>query len=66
VLDYIERFYNPTRYHSTLDYLSPMDFERQTVVTYRVSAKPGATPITSFYNTRVRLLLNKLRGARKL
>jgi putative transposase len=29
VFDYIERFYNPTRRHSTLGYLSPMDFERQ-------------------------------------
>ena len=27
--DYIERFYNPTRRHSTLGYLSPMDFEKQ-------------------------------------
>ena len=27
--DYIERFYNPTRRHSTLGYLSPIDFERQ-------------------------------------
>jgi putative transposase len=29
VLDYIERFYNPTRRHSTLGYLSPIDFEKQ-------------------------------------
>jgi putative transposase len=29
VFDYIERFYNPTRWHSTLGYLSPIDFERQ-------------------------------------
>ncbi|MET3438991.1 transposase InsO family protein [Sphingomonas sp. 1185] len=29
VFDYIERFYNPTRCHSTLGYLSLMDFERQ-------------------------------------
>ena len=29
VFDYIERFYNPTRRHSTLGYLSPADFERQ-------------------------------------
>ncbi|EGY01068.1 transposase [Nitrospirillum viridazoti Y2] len=28
VFDYIERFYNPTRGHSTLGYLSPVDFER--------------------------------------
>jgi len=30
VFDYIERFYNPTRRHSTLGYLSPIDFEKQT------------------------------------
>jgi putative transposase len=27
VFDYIERFYNPRRRHSTLGYLSPVDFE---------------------------------------
>ena len=29
VFDYIERFYNPRRRHSTLGYLSPMDFENK-------------------------------------
>jgi putative transposase len=29
IFDYIERFYNPRRRHSTLDYVSPADFERQ-------------------------------------
>lgn len=29
VFDYIERFYNPTRRHSTLGYLSPLEFEKQ-------------------------------------
>ena len=29
VFDYIERFYNPKRRHSTIDYMSPMEFERQ-------------------------------------
>ena len=29
VFDYIERFCNPTHRHSTLGYLSPMDFEKQ-------------------------------------
>jgi putative transposase len=29
VFDYIERFYNPKRRHSTLGYLSPMEFERR-------------------------------------
>ena len=28
MFDYIERFYNPRRRHSTIGYLSPMDFER--------------------------------------
>jgi putative transposase len=27
VFDYVERFYNPRRRHSTLGYLSPMEFE---------------------------------------
>ena len=29
MFDYIECFYNPTRRHSTLGYLSPIDFERE-------------------------------------
>ena len=30
VFDYVERFYNPTRRHSTLGYLSPIQYEQQT------------------------------------
>lgn len=29
VFDYIERFYNATRRHSTIGYLSPVEFERR-------------------------------------
>jgi putative transposase len=29
IFDYIETFYNPTRLHSSLDYLSPINFESQ-------------------------------------
>jgi putative transposase len=29
VFDYIERFYNPKRRHSTLGYVSPMQFEQR-------------------------------------
>ena len=29
VFDYIERFYNTTRRHSTIGYLSPVEFERR-------------------------------------
>ncbi len=28
VFDYIERFYNPRRRHSTIGYLSPREFEQ--------------------------------------
>lgn len=28
VFDYIERFYYPTRRHSTIGYISPMEFEQ--------------------------------------
>ena len=30
VFDYIERFYNPRRRHSTIGYMSPMEFEMKT------------------------------------
>ena len=33
VFDYIERFYNPTRRHSTIGYVSPVDFEKQAMQT---------------------------------
>jgi len=43
VFDYIECFYNPRRRHSTLGYLSPMEFERKTEnERKRVSTKPAA------------------------
>ena len=32
VFDFIERFYNPKRRHSTIGYLSPMEFERRAEV----------------------------------
>ena len=32
VFDYIERFYNPKRRHSTLGYLSPVEFEEIAVL----------------------------------
>jgi putative transposase len=33
VFDYIERFYNPKRRHSTIGYMSPLEFEMQVGVT---------------------------------
>ena len=33
VFDYIERFHNPTRRHSTVRYLSPMQYEERTMKT---------------------------------
>lgn len=32
VFDYVERFYNPRRRHSTLGYLSPIEFEEQAML----------------------------------
>lgn len=29
VFDYIKRFYNPQRQHSTIGYISPIQFEQQ-------------------------------------
>ena len=46
VFDYIECFYNPKRRHSTIGYLSPVEFERQAELVLvccqsnRVQAKP--------------------------
>lgn len=33
IFDYIERFYNPVRRHSTLGYISPLDYERRRQLT---------------------------------
>lgn len=33
IFDYIECFYNPIRRHSTLGYISPIEFERKAGVT---------------------------------
>lgn len=41
VFDYIERFYNPTRRHSTLGYVSPMQFEKAQQLR-SVSMRPAA------------------------
>ena len=42
VFDYIERFYNARGRHSTIGYLSPMEFERRAGSLKSVSSKPGA------------------------
>ena len=45
VFDYIERFYNPTRRHSTLGYLSPVDFEKQAIVAQLGVRRTGCSSI---------------------
>ena len=37
VIDYIERFYNPVRTHSSLGYLSPIEFENQRLLELETS-----------------------------
>src|SRR5229473_3795935 len=41
VFDYIERFYNPRRPHSTLGQISPDQFEKTRATLRRVSVKSG-------------------------
>ena len=46
VFDYIARFYNPQRRHSTLGYLSPMEFEMKAGIAYAdVAQKNRQQPI---------------------
>jgi hypothetical protein len=41
VLDYIERFYNPRRCHSTIGYISPVQFEKSNMRLTEVSVPMG-------------------------
>lgn len=47
VFDYIERFYNSTRTHSALGYLSPIDFEKQANVAQPRVYETGGNSLTS-------------------
>jgi hypothetical protein len=42
VFDYIERFYNPRRRHSTIGYISPVQFEKALL---RKSGSASAAPV---------------------
>ena len=44
VFDYVERFYNPKRRHSTIGYLSPMEFERKAGLDRMSAAGIGGSP----------------------
>ena len=44
VFDYIERFYNPKRRHSTIGYMSPMEFERQAGLDRMSAVGLGGSP----------------------
>ena len=48
VFDYIERFHNPTRRHSTLGYLSPMDFERQARIAQPRVRRTGSSSLFDY------------------
>jgi hypothetical protein len=43
VFDYIERFYNPKRRHSTIGYMNPMEFERQAGLAYAGVNRTGCS-----------------------
>ncbi len=44
VFDYIERFYNPKRRHSTIGYLSPIAFEEEMELAQPTVHKTGDRP----------------------
>jgi putative transposase len=49
VFDFIEGWYNPTRRHSSLDYVSPIDFERQATPTPpRPAERYGGRSVTTW------------------
>ena len=45
VFDFIEGFYNPHRRHSSIDYLSPMDYERRYHSTPRGESSQPSTEV---------------------
>ena len=55
VFDYVERFYNPKRRHSTIGYLSPMEFERKAGLAYvrvnETGCRPNRRAISSVSST---------------
>src|SRR6202142_60896 len=44
VFDYIERFYNPKRRHSTIGYNSPVEFERPMKLAWGAVNRTGCRP----------------------
>ena len=44
VFDYIERFYNPPRRHSTIGYVSPVEFEKVQLAQVGVHGT-GSSPV---------------------
>jgi hypothetical protein len=44
VFDYIERFYNPKRRHSTIGYLSPVEFESRMKLAWDAVNQTGCRP----------------------
>ena len=57
VFEFIEGWYNPHRRHSAIDYLSPIDFRKESPLT-RIYRKPsavhsiGVTPLFASFEQR--------------
>jgi putative transposase len=63
VFDYIERFYNATRRHSTIGYLSPVEFERKVGLAYPGVQQTGSSSVAASKSGQLRLELNPLHPA---
>jgi len=62
VFDYIERFYNTTRRHSTISYLSPVEFERKVGLAqpgvHQTGSSSGTMTFTALHDFNARIYVS--------
>ena len=67
VFDYIERFYNTTRRHSTIGYLSPVEFEERAALAeggvYRTGSRPVCKILHRFEGRRLSHEVRQMRNS---
>ncbi len=59
VFDHIKCFYNPRQRHSTLSFLSPAEFERQTELAQASVNQTGSSPVPPCTSSRKNSIVPK-------